>query len=156
MPRVLIIDGQRHMLDLLTDKFQREGFDVLVAEEGEEGVRCARAERPDLVILNEKLRDAEGKPVRDRFRSQPLLAQIPLILLTTRPPSADDGSEHGPEHVPGHGPGDAGEDFEGGSEDDSEFGPGPDGERGGTAGDVALVQMPFRPKRLIELAREAL
>lgn len=84
MAKVLLIDAQPHILDLLRGKFEQEGFEVLTADRGEEGVAAALAHRPDLIVLDERLQDATGRPLADRLRDEVPLRDVPLILLTPR------------------------------------------------------------------------
>lgn len=84
MAKVLLIDAQTHILELLRSKFEREGFEVLAAESGEAGLRVALAEGPDLIVLDERLTDAHGRAVADRLRDEVPLRDVPLILLSSR------------------------------------------------------------------------
>jgi CheY-like chemotaxis protein len=54
VPKVLLMDKQAHMLDLLRAKFELEGFEVLSAASGDEGMELAENERPDLIVLDER------------------------------------------------------------------------------------------------------
>ena len=88
MAKVLLLDNQPHMLELLRSKFELEGFEVLSAESGEEGLTLAESEQPDLIVLDERLQDEEGKAVSERLQESELAGEIPVILLTSR---ASDG-----------------------------------------------------------------
>ncbi len=84
MPKVLLVDEQQHMLELLRDKFELEGFEVFTATSGEAGVLLASQLCPDLIVMDERLTDSEGFPLGERLRSLPGMAEVPLILLTAR------------------------------------------------------------------------
>lgn len=84
------MDKQAHMLDLLRSKFELEGFEVLTAVSGDEGVELARREQPDLIVLDERLQDEDGTPVSERLKESEEAGEIPVILLT---PRASDGGE---------------------------------------------------------------
>lgn len=89
MAKVLLLDKQAHMIELLRGKFELEGFDVLTASTGEEGLALAQRELPDLIVLDERLLDGDGVPLAERLKGSPV-ADIPVILLTSR---TGDGSE---------------------------------------------------------------
>ena len=82
--KVLLLDNQAHMIELLRSKFEMEGFEVVIAESGGEGLALAQSEAPDLIVLDERMQDDEGVPVADRLRDIEEIADIPVILLTTR------------------------------------------------------------------------
>ena len=93
MAKVLLLDNQAHMLELLRSKFEVEGFEVLTAESGGAGVQLAQSERPDLIVLDERLLDEEGVPVAERLKQLDELSDIPVILLTTRTAENGDSRE---------------------------------------------------------------
>jgi DNA-binding response OmpR family regulator len=78
------MDKQAHMLDLLRSKFELEGFEVLSAVSGHEGLELAEREQPDLIVLDERLQDDGGVAVADRLRESEAAGEIPVILLTSR------------------------------------------------------------------------
>lgn len=84
MAKVLLIDKQVHMVDLLRSKFELEGFEVLSALSGDEGVELAEREQPDLIVLDERLNDDAGTAVSERLRESGEANEIPVILLTSR------------------------------------------------------------------------
>ncbi|MEX2542827.1 MAG: response regulator [Trueperaceae bacterium] len=84
MAKVLLIDKQSHMLDLLRSKFELEGFEVLSSVSGDEGVELAENEQPDLIVLDERLQDDSGVAVTERLKESEAAAEIPVILLTPR------------------------------------------------------------------------
>ena len=84
MAKVLLLDNQAHMLELLRSKFELEGFEVLSADSGDEGVSLAESAQPDLIVLDERLQDEEGNFVSERLQASELAGEIPVILLTSR------------------------------------------------------------------------
>lgn len=81
MLRVLLVDDDKKLLPLLERGFRFEGFDVLTATNGEQGVSLARAHRPDVVVLD------IGMPGLDGFavcRSLRLTLDVPVVMLTAR------------------------------------------------------------------------
>jgi DNA-binding response OmpR family regulator len=78
------MDKQAHMLDLLRAKFELEGFEVLAAVSGDEGMALAESEQPDLIVLDERLQDDGGTAMSERLRDCEATSEIPVILLTPR------------------------------------------------------------------------
>lgn len=84
--RVLLIDDDKKLIPLLERGFRYEGFDVLTALSGEQGLALARVQRPDIVILD------IGMPGLDGFavcRSLRLHSDVPVIMLTARDEVSD-------------------------------------------------------------------
>jgi signal transduction histidine kinase/DNA-binding response OmpR family regulator len=80
--RALVIDDDASALDLLTRFLRKEGFDVTTARTGEEGLRLAREQRPDVISLDIMLPGMDGWTVLQSLKSEPELAEIPVIILT--------------------------------------------------------------------------
>lgn len=97
VPRVLLIDAQSQLLTLLEGKFEREGFEVVSTTSGEEGLALAGSERPDLIVLEARLRDGSGTLISERLKEDDLLRAIPLILLTLRTEASRADGEAGTE-----------------------------------------------------------
>lgn len=82
--RVLIIDDEPNILELLELKFEREGLEVLTANSAEDGLRKAYEHRPDLIILDIAISDGEEQLLSERLKADERTALIPLILLSAR------------------------------------------------------------------------
>ena len=80
-PRILIVEDERALTDVLTYNLEREGFETIVTHDGQEGLRKAQTLLPDLVILDLMLPDADGL---DLCRSIRARSDIPLLMLTAR------------------------------------------------------------------------
>jgi two-component system, OmpR family, response regulator len=80
--RVLVVDDERTLTDLLTMALRYEGWDVRSAPDGAGAVRTARDWRPDVVILDVKLPDADGLEVLRRLREDD--RDVPVLFLTAR------------------------------------------------------------------------
>ncbi len=81
MPRVLLVDDDRKLLSLLDRGFRYEGFDVRIATRGAQGLELARAERPDVVVLDIGMPDLNGFEVCRLLRAH---LDVPVIMLTAR------------------------------------------------------------------------
>jgi CheY-like chemotaxis protein len=82
MPRVLVIDDDLMVAQLLREHLTNEGLAVETANHGEEGFSCAVANPPDLIMLDVNLPDATGFQMCGRFREHPTTRAIPIIMMT--------------------------------------------------------------------------
>lgn len=87
---ILIIEDERSLVDVLTYNFQREGFEVHSAADGQEGLRRAQAILPDLVILDLMLPVIEGLEVCRQLRGGARTKEIPILMLTARSEEVDE------------------------------------------------------------------
>ena len=85
--RILIIEDEPHIALGLKDGLEFEGFDVVVAGRGREGVALARQENPDAVLLDLMLPDINGYQVCEQLRRWN--AFVPIIMLTARSQETD-------------------------------------------------------------------
>jgi PAS domain S-box-containing protein len=82
-PTVLVIDDDRAATDLVQVILQNEGYSVLKAFDGREGVEVATRERPDLVILDLIMPETSGFNVAYQLKQIPATRSIPIIILTS-------------------------------------------------------------------------
>jgi DNA-binding response OmpR family regulator len=80
--KVLIADDELNIVISLEFLLRREGFEVLVAVDGEQALAKARAERPDLVLLDVMMPKMNGFDVCQALRSDPELASMRVLMLT--------------------------------------------------------------------------
>ncbi|MDQ2825574.1 MAG: response regulator [Actinomycetota bacterium] len=81
---VLVIDDDPVILELLRVNFEIEGFDVICAKDGEEGLRRARSERPDVVISDIMMPKRDGLQVLSDLKADPSTEHLPVILLSAK------------------------------------------------------------------------
>lgn len=81
---ILIVDDEQDILDLIEYNLKKEGFDVLKAENGKEGIEVARAHNPNLVLLDIMMPKMDGMEAVERMRDDEKLKHIPIIFLTAR------------------------------------------------------------------------
>ena len=81
-PLILIIDDDPAALDLLSRFLRKEGFEVRVATSGEEGLKIAREQHPTVISLDILLPGMDGWQVLEILKSDPELADVPVIILT--------------------------------------------------------------------------
>ena len=82
--RVLVADDEVHILDVVSYKLQNAGLEVITARDGTEALEQARAERPDLVIIDYQMPGLNGLEVCLQLREDPETSRIPAIMLTAR------------------------------------------------------------------------
>jgi len=87
--RILVVDDEPHIRRVLEAMLGKEGFDVVTAEDGEEGLVTLAAGGVDLVILDLLLPGANGLEVLSKIRSDPPRASTPVIILTAKGQDAD-------------------------------------------------------------------
>lgn len=88
-PRVLVVDDEVDIRQLVAIKLRKEGFDVLTAENGRQALETALGEAPDLVLLDIALPDVDGLEVCRRIRAR-LGARAPRIaFLSARGQESD-------------------------------------------------------------------
>jgi CheY-like chemotaxis protein len=80
--QVLVIDDEATVRDLMRRFLAREGFDVVTAKNGEEGLRLARELRPSLITLDVLMPGRDGWSVVQALKADPELAGIPVLMLT--------------------------------------------------------------------------
>ncbi len=86
MPKILIIEDEPAIVELVTLYLRKEGFDVVSARDGLEGLIVAKDQRPDLVLLDLMLPELDGWEVCKRLRQD---SDIPIIMLTARGDDVD-------------------------------------------------------------------
>jgi CheY-like chemotaxis protein len=82
MPRILLIEDNNLIRDMLSRRLQRRGYDVLTAADGEAGVALAASERPDLVLMDISLPGLDGWAAARLLKGTPITAFIPILVLT--------------------------------------------------------------------------
>lgn len=87
MPKVLIVEDDDSMAVALKDGFEYEGFEVVLATDGEAGLRQATAAKPDLMVLDVMLPKMNGLDVCKQIRADG--NRLPIIMLTARGQEVD-------------------------------------------------------------------
>lgn len=82
--KVLIADDEQNIVISLEFLLAREGFQVLVAQDGEEALAKARAEKPDLVLLDVMMPKVNGFDVCQALRADPELSAVRILMLTAK------------------------------------------------------------------------
>ncbi len=87
--KVLVVDDERDLVDIVAFNLRREQYDVLTAYDGESAIEIARRDPPDLVILDLMLPGINGLEVCRRLRQEPRTAQTPIVMLTAKGEETD-------------------------------------------------------------------
>jgi two-component system, cell cycle response regulator DivK len=89
MTKILLVEDNEMNQDMLSRRLQRRGYEVLIAGDGEKGVELARAERPDLVLMDMSLPVLDGWEASRQIKSSPETNSIPIIALTAHAMAGD-------------------------------------------------------------------
>ena len=81
--RILIIEDQEDNRAIMRDLLSTAGYALIEAVDGEEGVRLARTERPDLILMDIQLPTMDGYTATSRIKANPALRSIPIIAVTS-------------------------------------------------------------------------
>lgn len=81
---ILVVDDEKDLLDLIEYNLKKEGFEVLTAENGEQGITIAKESKPDLVLLDIMMPKMDGLEAVEIMRKDDDLKRMPIIFLTAR------------------------------------------------------------------------
>jgi len=87
--RVLIVEDEPDIRELVVHHLKREGYQVSVAASGEEALRQVQASPPDLVLLDLMMPAMNGLEVCRRLRQDPVTASLPIVMLTAKGDEVD-------------------------------------------------------------------
>lgn len=81
-PRVLVVEDEQALAQVLAIRLEAAGFEVELAANGLEGLRRAIAGSPDALLLDVRLPDLDGLELHARLRSHPGRAELPVVFLS--------------------------------------------------------------------------
>jgi DNA-binding response OmpR family regulator len=87
--RILIIEDDPAVLRATSYILEKEGYEVLTAMNGLEGLTKAKGENPDLLVLDVMLPGIDGFEICHRLRDEPQTAQLPILMLSAKGQAAD-------------------------------------------------------------------
>jgi two-component system phosphate regulon response regulator PhoB len=87
--KILIVEDESSLVDVLSYNLEREGYEVAVAKEGREGLRKAQMMLPDLVLLDLMLPGISGLDICRELRAAPRTASLPILMLTAKAEESD-------------------------------------------------------------------
>ncbi len=80
--KVLIVDDDAFLSGIYATKLELEGFAVVTARDGEEGLKAALKEKPDLILLDVLMPKLDGFEVLKRLKADDSVKDVPVIMLT--------------------------------------------------------------------------
>lgn len=89
MPRILLVEDNEMNRDMLSRRLQRKGYEVLIAVDGEAGVKMALSDKPDLILMDMSLPIIDGWEATRRVKGLKETASIPVIALTAHVMAGD-------------------------------------------------------------------
>jgi DNA-binding response OmpR family regulator len=87
--RILVVDDERELVELIAMNLQRNGYETLTAFDGPAGLEAARRQKPDMVILDVMMPGMSGRDVTMTLKSDPETATMPILMLTAKTEETD-------------------------------------------------------------------
>lgn len=87
--KILLVEDERSLTDVLVYNLERDGYEVFVAHEGKEGLRKAQTVLPDVVILDLMLPGMNGLDICKELKSSTKTANLPILMLTSKSEESD-------------------------------------------------------------------
>lgn len=89
MAKILLIDDDPDFKQLLEFDLRKQGYDVVMAEDGEEGLAKAKSENPQIILADIKMPKMDGYTFVRHVKKDPQISSIPIIVLTSYEPMKD-------------------------------------------------------------------
>jgi CheY-like chemotaxis protein len=89
MPRILLVEDNEMNRDMLSRRLARRGHQVSMAAGGLEGIAMARAQRPEIILMDMSLPELDGWEATRRLKADPATRGIPVIALTAHAMTSD-------------------------------------------------------------------
>ena len=87
--KILVVDDEEDILELLTFNLEREGYHVIRAQSGEKAIKSAQSQAPDLIVLDLMLPGIDGLEVTKILKNDSKAKDIPIVMLTAKGEEAD-------------------------------------------------------------------
>ena len=89
MPKILLVEDNEMNRDMLSRRLLKKGFELVMAVDGEQALEMARAETPDLILMDISLPGLDGWEATRRLKARPETQAIPIIALTAHAMAGD-------------------------------------------------------------------
>jgi phosphate regulon transcriptional regulator PhoB len=89
MSKILIVDDEQDIVELLSYNLEKEGFSTIKAYDGETALKLVKTQKPELIILDLMLPKMNGLDVCRTIRHDPATANVPIIMLTAKADEVD-------------------------------------------------------------------
>lgn len=83
MKKILIIEDSKKSTDILKEVLEKEGYSVVLANDGINGLRYAKREKPDLILLDLLLPKISGFDIATKLRQDDATKNIPILVIST-------------------------------------------------------------------------
>ncbi|MDD4831179.1 MAG: response regulator [Candidatus Pacebacteria bacterium] len=80
--KILVVEDEQILAEMYQDKFKKEGFEVIAAKDGKEGIKMMREQKPALVLLDILLPNENGIDFLKKQKKDPKLSSIPIIVFS--------------------------------------------------------------------------
>lgn len=84
MAKILVVDDEISLIEMIQMRLEANGYDVITAHDGQEGLDKAKSEKPDLIILDVMMPKMDGYKVCGLLKNDARFNNIPIILFTAR------------------------------------------------------------------------
>jgi two-component system alkaline phosphatase synthesis response regulator PhoP len=82
--KILVVDDEVYLLQILDFSLGAEGYEVVTAEDGEQALQKAKSEQPDLIVLDIMMPKVDGYEACRKLKQDPAMKDVPVILLTAK------------------------------------------------------------------------
>ena len=89
MAKILIVEDNEMNRDMLSRRLQRKGFEVVMAEDGQQGVDMSKSENPDVILMDLGLPVMDGWQATSSIKEDETTKNIPIIVLTAHAMAGD-------------------------------------------------------------------
>ena len=89
MAKILIVEDNEMNRDMLSRRLQRKGFEVVMAEDGQQGVDMSKSENPDVILMDLGLPVMDGWQATTTIKAEESTKNIPIIVLTAHAMAGD-------------------------------------------------------------------
>ena len=89
MPKILIVEDNEENRDSLSRRLKRRGFEVVLAADGKAGVAMAKAEKPDLILMDMNMPELDGWEATRQIKAIEELKNVPVLALTAHALAGD-------------------------------------------------------------------
>ena len=89
MPRILLVEDNEMNRDMLSRRLKRNGYEVVSAVDGQQGIDMALSERPDIIVMDMSLPVIDGWEATRRIKANDATRKIPVIALTAHAMAGD-------------------------------------------------------------------
>jgi len=89
MPKILLVEDNEENRDSLARRLQRRGFDVILAADGKIGIAMAKAQKPDLILMDMNMPELDGWEATRQIKADAQSVHMPVIGLTAHAMTGD-------------------------------------------------------------------